>query len=542
VKVTILDGYVDEPSCLGVPPYISPYPRYLAGAILSSGHEYEYKTIEQVRKDEALSGDVLVLIAGSIVPGRYLRGMPISSKEIAGICERFEGTRILGGPLARFGTAGQRAEGAFDLIARKDVDAFMFDFLSGVRTSHRNREMAEWKQWAVLGSDLVRHHPDFPQPLIAELDSWRGCVRSISGGCSFCVEPLHGEPQFRDTEDIVEEVRALHSVGVRNFRLGGQSCLFSYLSEGVGETETPVPNPGAIERLLKGIRGAAPDIQVLHTDNADPAVIATHPNESKEIAQLLVEHCTGGNVLAFGVESADPAVIAANNLNTNPEQVKAATRLINDVGSREGPTGLPHLLPGINFLSGLKGETRGTFSKNLALLKEFLHDGLMLRRINIRQVSPVRGRFNVRKHYKEFRRFKIEVRREIDGPMIARVLPKGTVLRRVYLEIWKGKTTFGRQVGTYPILVGLPYKTELNRFVDVRVLSHGFRSVTGIEFPLSVNDASLDALASLPGVGRKRAARIARAKPLRGPSDLVRALDDETVAAEITRFLKFGSE
>ena len=33
LKVTILDGYIDEPACLGVPPYISPYPRYIAGAI-----------------------------------------------------------------------------------------------------------------------------------------------------------------------------------------------------------------------------------------------------------------------------------------------------------------------------------------------------------------------------------------------------------------------------------------------------------------------------------------------------------------------------
>jgi radical SAM superfamily enzyme with C-terminal helix-hairpin-helix motif len=30
----ILDGYVDEPACLGVPPYISPYIRTVAGALL----------------------------------------------------------------------------------------------------------------------------------------------------------------------------------------------------------------------------------------------------------------------------------------------------------------------------------------------------------------------------------------------------------------------------------------------------------------------------------------------------------------------------
>ena len=35
----IIDGYVDEPACLGVPPYISPYIRTIAGVL----KEREYK-------------------------------------------------------------------------------------------------------------------------------------------------------------------------------------------------------------------------------------------------------------------------------------------------------------------------------------------------------------------------------------------------------------------------------------------------------------------------------------------------------------------
>ncbi len=38
MKVVILDGYVDEPSNFGVPPYISPYPRYVAGAVRETHH------------------------------------------------------------------------------------------------------------------------------------------------------------------------------------------------------------------------------------------------------------------------------------------------------------------------------------------------------------------------------------------------------------------------------------------------------------------------------------------------------------------------
>src|SRR2546425_10965923 len=80
MKVVILDGYVDEPSNFGVPPYISPYPRYVAGAVRDAGHEWEYVTVDQVRAGHPLNGDLLVLLSGPIVPGKYLRSLPISER------------------------------------------------------------------------------------------------------------------------------------------------------------------------------------------------------------------------------------------------------------------------------------------------------------------------------------------------------------------------------------------------------------------------------------------------------------------------------
>jgi radical SAM superfamily enzyme with C-terminal helix-hairpin-helix motif len=76
--VSLLDGYVDEPSCLGVPPYISPYVRYGAGAIIHAGHRCQYRTIDQWRHGASLDGDVSLFITGALVPVRYLRVMPIS--------------------------------------------------------------------------------------------------------------------------------------------------------------------------------------------------------------------------------------------------------------------------------------------------------------------------------------------------------------------------------------------------------------------------------------------------------------------------------
>ena len=56
LKATLLDGYIDEPTCLGVPPYISPYPRYIAGAIrdFDKSAQISYFTIDQIRSDNSL--------------------------------------------------------------------------------------------------------------------------------------------------------------------------------------------------------------------------------------------------------------------------------------------------------------------------------------------------------------------------------------------------------------------------------------------------------------------------------------------------------
>ena len=532
MRVTILDGYVDEPSNLGVPPFISPYPRYVAGAVLESGHEFEYLTIDQVRGGKRPRGDIMAVISGPIVPGKYLRGMPMSAREILQQASSFRGTKILGGPLARFRAHDGGIEKAFDHVAVRDLDACVFDHLNGGDFRDRDRTIKEWDRWAVLGADVVRSHPDFPEPLVAELDASRGCVRYMTGGCSFCIEPMYGIPRFRPPDGIREEVRRLSSLGVVNFRLGGMADFFSYMAKGVGDSPTPTPNVQALGDLLRGIRSAASDLKVLHTDNADPAMMSAHPDQAMAVLRLLVEHTTAGNTLSLGMESADPEVVEQNNLNSTPETSMRAIEMINSVGAERGENGLPRLLPGLNFVLGLDGETQNTFFLNLKFLRSLLGRGLLVRRINIRQVNPVRRDFDM-KFRRLFHSFKDRVRLEIDHEMLKRVVPRGTVLRGIRTEMREGKMTFGRQAGTYPLLVGLPYPLEIGRSIDVKVTDHGQRSITAVEFPLDVNHAPMAALSALPGIGARRAARIVRARPLRDSTELAKCLDGEsTVVAE----------
>jgi radical SAM superfamily enzyme with C-terminal helix-hairpin-helix motif len=401
--------------------------------------------------------------------------------------------------------------------------------------------MEEWDRWALLGADVVRDHPDFPDPLTVELDTSKGCVRYINKGCSFCIEPMYGKPKFRDVAGVLAEVRRLAELGAVNFRLGGQADFFSYQAIGLGSSPTPRINAPVIRELLEGIRAAAPSLRVLHTDNGDPAMMIAHPEDATAAMQDLARLASPGNSLSFGLESADPRVTEANNLNIDADGCLEAIRMVNAVGRERGASGMPVLLPGLNFVAGLEGETRNTFDLNLGFLKRILSEDLWTRRINIRQVRAVRREFEPTGLYREFRRFKEAVRTTIDHEMLRRVVPEGTVLRDVFLELQEGHVTFGRQIGTYPILVGLPYRTGLDRFVDVRVVSHGQRSLTAVEYPLDVNRASLAAISALPGIGAKRAARIVRARPFDSLPAFAASLDDPAAANRVAPFLGLAS-
>ena len=131
------------------------------------------------------------------------------------------------------------------------------------------------------------------------------------------------------------------------------------------------------------------------------------------------------------------------------------------------------------------------------------------------------------------------MRNDIDRPLLERVVPVGTVLRNVYTEMREGKVTFGRQIGSYPLLVGIDHPVDLDRFVDVAVVGHGFRSISGVEHPLKVNSCHITALETLPGLGRKRATRLFMARPIKGQLELRKALDDPAVADRILPFITF---
>jgi radical SAM superfamily enzyme with C-terminal helix-hairpin-helix motif len=236
-------------------------------------------------------------------------------------------------------------------------------------------------------------------------------------------------------------------------------------------------------------------------------------------------------------------VIRLNRLKAMPEEVLEAIRLVNEVGGSRGASGLPELLPGLNFVHGLIGETKETFRLNYEFLKNILEEGLLVRRINIRQVMPFEGTCMgevgdriIRKHKGIFHAYKEKIRKEIDVEMLRRVAPAGTVLPDVRMELHEGGLTFGRQIATYPILVGIPEELPLKEFFTVKVVGHGFRSITAVPYPLDINRSSRKALESLPGVGKKRAVAIVRNRPYKSLDEFIQSMDDHELAKRLAEY------
>ena len=564
LDVTIVDGYVDEPAHFGVPPYISTYPRYAAGAMVDAGvpsEQITYHTIDELRENNRLwldieDADLLVYVGGMTVPGKYVGGTPAEPDEVRKLAWRANGTAVMGGPV-RFGV-GEANEGAsetarddldFDFLAMADVEAAVYDLVdSGLEGfNDRYRDVEEETRWARAGAFVVEQHPNHPDYLICEMETSRGCPYR----CSFCTEPMYGNPDFRPPESVVDEVDALSDRGVRHFRLGRQADILAYGGDG------EAPNPDALRRLYGGIREVAPDLETLHLDNMNPITVVKWPEKAREGIRIIAEHNTPGDTAAFGLESADPEVMSDNNLNVTADECFEAVKIVNEVaGFRPGGDSdplrgsdrraasprardsapnfgdsaarrLPKLLPGINLVHGLKGERRETFEHNKRFLQRVYDEGLMLRRVNIRQVMAFEGTdmaetgADIAKDHKQlFKQYKQEVREEIDNPMLQRVAPPGTVLPDVHLEYHQDGKTFGRQLGTYPLLVGLPGERELGRTIDVAITDHGYRSVTGVPYPLDVNSASMAELATMPGVGRSRAGDIVVGRPYDSPAEV----------------------
>lgn len=497
--LVILDCYTVEPSGLGVPPYLSTYARMAYGALRTAhpGARVAYLTIDDVRwclnggrpyeqpplsdrltysatvnREDALRllGDaaLTVVIAGDAVPSVHLQAQNGSAEEIGRALACTRGRRVLLGPLASYALADPAAyAGLFDAVHTHTLASA--DIASGTRQAAPYERLAADR---VDFRDLVGQLCWTP---VAEIELYRGCTRRRF--CDFCNEPVKAPVvDFRPVEDVLAEVAALHAAGVRHFRLGQQTCFFSYLNR----------DAGAIERLLAGIReSAAPELATLHIDNADPLAVAS-PTGAK-IAHLVATYCTEGNCAPMGIESFDPAVIKRNNLTCTPDILVRAVEHVNEAGAHLGPGGLSVLLPGLNLIYGLPGETHRTHYENLAGLARILDAGLLCHRINVRQARAYPGTPLAALQEQEplpsaehFTSWKADIDHIFDQPMKQRVYPTGRRITNLHSFFVTSRGTWHRRLGSYPIqVVERGTARQLYEVADMTITGHAPRYVYG---------------------------------------------------------------
>jgi len=496
--LAILDCYTVEPSGLGVPPFLSPYVRTAYCALTSRypDADIRYLTIDDVRwclnggrpyvsaplsdpltysatinrprAQQILSDAAVVLvIAGDAVPSVHLQARSGTPDEIVGALANGRAHRVLLGPLATYVMSEPgRYHGLFKAIHTHTVTSE--NILTGSRSA---------AAYQLLANDR-RPHTDLINQLgwkpIAEIELYRGCTRRRF--CSFCNEPVKSPlVAFRDPADILREVAELYAAGVRAFRLGQQTCFFSYLNRDLG----------AIERLLGDIRAACPAVEVLHIDNADPLAVASRVGA--RIAHVVARYCTEGNCAPMGIESFDPAVIAANALTCTPQVLLRAIANVNEAGASNGPAGFPLLLPGLNLVYGLPGETRHSHDENLRWLRQILDGGYLCHRVNVRPAQAHPGTPLASVHgpveplsSSSFESWKADVSLEFDQPMKQRVYPAGRKLSALHSFFVTSRGTWHRRLGSYSIqVVERETARPLYQTTDMTVVGHAPRYLYG---------------------------------------------------------------
>ena len=212
------------------------------------------------------------------------------------------------------------------------------------------------------------------------------------------------------------------------------------------------------------------------------------------------------------MESADPIVIKSNFLKACPEGIKSAIEMVNSIGSIK-ENGIPKLLPGINLIHGLIGENRDTFRLNYEFLKDIVDSGLLIRRINIRQIKLSKNtliqksnRISMKEEKKldaGFRNYREKIRNEIDASLMQQIFPAGLVLTDLIVECHRGDWSIARPIGTYPIAVNIPRTIPVYSKISVFIIGYRERSLIGLPHPFYLKSASLQELKQIPGLSKK---------------------------------------
>lgn len=502
-KTVILDCYTDEPSGYGVRPYLGSHQIHLSQALSYKGVRHSYLTIDDLRYSERLSNgnqkedtektdisilqttkncenalniinsaDVIYIVMGCFVDYQYFSALPPKNNEVYKYLRNTPAKKILFYVLGASNGVPEEysrssLSGIIDHIEHGNTYRYILEDISG-----QDRFDYLKPNYALL-KDISKSHvqiiDQLKYPIIAEIETGTGCNTPT---CSYCIEAVRRlKVSYRSPEDIIGQVISLYNSGVRHFRLGRQPNFYHYQRQNVGD----------LERLLSGIRENCPDIETLHIDNANMLDVVR--NNGEAFTQLIVKYCTSGNIAPLGIESFDDNVRDASNIMGKADEVLKAIEIINKYGQEKGEDGFPKLLPGINLIHGLPGQSSKTHDINLKYLDKILTSGMQTQRLFYRRMTRPTGISfeDGPEQTDDYNNCHDDIVKKFVLPMQSIVFPKGTILKNFREVVFDGTYTTLRTMGTCSIRASVEGNRGLDPYGYYNIEVFGNRGARNIE-------------------------------------------------------------
>jgi len=558
-KVVVVDGFTDFPFSLGVPPFMSPEVRYVAGACWDKDENTRviYATLDDLRtgrKSSLLDGtDLVFAYAGVKEASPFLR--PSNGGEIAQVSEikdivdyvaYLDCPKILGGPyvLARNGKIDGKL--GFDVVVTGDISKYAHELLAeagrigGVDPSlqRTNQDVASY---SIHGAGLAIQSAGYPSFLSCAVELYRGCPSASLGGCSFCHETRYTTVDYRPVQDVLAEISKLAELGCENVVLECP-CFFSYFSSPTEDGQVKLDH-AAIEKLLEGARSVAPDLKGLHIANANPGAIVGDPEESTKILKAILANCSDGNFPNLRVITFDDDVQLQNNTTATMDQSRKAIDILGESGRARGPSGLPRILPAIELVYGLPGERQRSLDANLRSLRELANAGL-IRGVIARPVvalpgTPVSKRDDLARtegmenHLKELQM--------VNRTAEARLVEPGQLVREVYTYKALNGSAMAKKVGVNPLDILVHGVSQVSLVQDIRITPSMNAGLEALAQPLAPKTVSRELLRLIPDMTEERIDQFMRSRPEQS-EQFCQLFDDPVAARRAASYFEFKAD
>jgi len=134
--------------------------------------------------------------------------------------------------------------------------------------------------------------------------------------------------------------------------------------------------------------------------------------------------------------------------------------------------------------------------------------------------------------------YRDRIRSEIEHPMLEKIYPPGTIIRRCQVLETQAGYSYGKQIASYAITLKFPMELPLMSFYDAVIVSHRERSLIALPYPININLLTQKALELIPGISRKIASDIILKRPFGSLNDVNYFL--KNVSKEIVKTFIFN--